>query len=179
MSRSQGFVKKSFHELLMERLTNEQKKYEVHFDSGLYYDQVKRYLDTFDPQRVKVIIFEEFVKDEKRIFKQVLEFLQVNSDVPEIISETYNAYGEPRGKIAQKILGSNKAVKISALVPQSLRWKLKKLFILKEVEKPKLSDQDRILLENFYRDDIKKLEGLLHRQLPWDWVHNVVKNEND
>ena len=47
------------------------------------------------------------------------------------------------------------------------------------MEKPKLSDQDRTLLENFYRDDVKKLEGLLGKQFPWNWTNNVVKNEND
>ncbi|MEL6910628.1 MAG: sulfotransferase, partial [Cyanobacteria bacterium J06598_4] len=44
-----------------------------------YYQQVKRYCDRFDPKQIKVIIFEEFKSANETIFKEVLEFLEVDS----------------------------------------------------------------------------------------------------
>jgi hypothetical protein len=47
-------------------------------DVGSYYEQVKRYLDTFGPDRVHIIIFEDFRADPATAYRQTLEFLGVD-----------------------------------------------------------------------------------------------------
>ena len=43
--------------------------------------------------------------------------------------------------------------------------------LLKKEEKPKLSNEDRAILEDFYRDDMKDLQNLLNRKLPWPGIN--------
>ena len=55
----------------------------------------------------------------------------------------------------------------STVLPQSLKWKLKEKVILKHDDKPIMDIKDRKILQSFYEDDVKKLEKLLKRNLPW------------
>lgn len=57
----------------------------LYFDSGLYFDQVKRYYDLFPKKQLAVLIFEEFVKSPLQFVHEVYEFLDVDPDFdPEI-----------------------------------------------------------------------------------------------
>ena len=68
-----------------------------------YYEQVKRYYETFDPSQIKVIIFEDFKKNNQLVYKEILEFLGVNSSFyPEYNS--VNARSKPRYKWLNQIL---------------------------------------------------------------------------
>ncbi len=43
-------------------------------------EQVERLLGVFDPRRVKIIVFDDFVNDARQVYEDVLEFLDVPSD---------------------------------------------------------------------------------------------------
>jgi len=58
--------------------------------SGFYAKQVQMYLDVFGSNNVKILIFEEFIKDPEPQIKKVLEFLGVNSESPPTIELTHN-----------------------------------------------------------------------------------------
>lgn len=135
--------------------------------ASLYYEQVKRYLQIFGSKKVKIIIFEEFVKDTRTSLKEILEFLNIYSEPPDIIENIYNPFTVPRGKLAAQLI-RNKIVREAGknLLPRSITPKLKKIFD-KNAPKPKISDDDRNFLEDFFRDDVKKLQELLDRALPW------------
>jgi hypothetical protein len=56
-----------------------------YYQRGLYYHQVKRYLDTFGRENVLIIIFEEFVAEVLNKIQEIYRFLQVDDNfVPEI-----------------------------------------------------------------------------------------------
>jgi len=164
MFKSEGREKRTFHQLITINPS--------FLESGLYYSQVKRYLDIFGPKHVKVLIFEEFVKDPKTVIKEILEFLQVSYELPDNFEKIYNPYSVPRGKISQKIVSSKKISKISdQLIPKSLKWKLKEKIVLKKQKRPDITNEESIILENFYREDVKKLQNILKRNLPWKWIN--------
>lgn len=50
----------------------------LYFHSGLFFQQVKRYFDTFGRQQVHVLIFEEFVKSPLEHVREILRFLDVD-----------------------------------------------------------------------------------------------------
>jgi len=57
----------------------------LYYRTGLYYDQVKRYLDEFPAGQVRMFLFEDFVKAPLEICRQVFRFLGVDSSFePEI-----------------------------------------------------------------------------------------------
>jgi len=169
MFKSEGRMKMSFHKLITTQPS--------WLESGLYYSQVKRFIDTFGPKQVKILIFEEFIKDPKAVIKEILKFLQVDNELPENFEKIYNPYSAPRGKISQKIVSSKKISKISdQLIPKSLKWKLKEKIILKKQKRPDITNEESIILENYYREDVKKLQNLLKRNLPWKWIEKNKTN---
>jgi len=56
-----------------------------YYHRGLYYEQVKRYMDAFGKENVRVIIFEELTTDTINVVKEIFQFLGVDDTfVPEI-----------------------------------------------------------------------------------------------
>ena len=58
---------------------------------GLYGEQLRRYLDTFGPKNVKILLFEEFIKDTQATVSDVLEFLGLGPSVPSNIETVYRS----------------------------------------------------------------------------------------
>lgn len=52
----------------------------LYIDQALYADQVKRYFDEFDSQNIKVVIYEDLRADNLQVFREILEFLGVDSN---------------------------------------------------------------------------------------------------
>ena len=50
----------------------------LYFNSGLYFEQVKRFFDTFGRDKVQVIIFEEFTRQPEQHLGQLFDFLEVD-----------------------------------------------------------------------------------------------------
>lgn len=173
--KTKGTVKQTFHELITNNINDRRKGVinEINFvlDPGLYTSNVKRFQDIFGIDRVKVLIFEEFIKEPKKTVKEILEFLGVDAEPPDNIEKTYNVYAAPRGKLSQHILASDRLVNFFRhIMPQSLRWELREKLLLKKEEKPKLPNEDREILEDFYIKDLQDLQRLLKRKLPWPWI---------
>ena len=82
----------------------------------IYADAVQRYLDIFGPRQVKVLIFEEFIRDTGAAVRDVLKFLGVEAEPSTALGEGYEA---------------------------------------------------RRFLEELYRNDVRRLEKILGRSLPW------------
>ena len=175
MRKTNGQETRTFHQVI-EDYMKIYKHDGITFDRviypGLYISQVKKYVDVFGSQNIKILIFEEFVKDTFNQVKEVLNFLGVDSEPPSNIDKVYNPYGEPRGKISEIMLSNKLIWKIAVkLVPQNFRWGLRKKVFLKDKEKPKLPDKEGILLQKFYKEDVNNLEKLLCRKLPWKWFN--------
>jgi len=58
------------------------------------------------------------------------------------------------------------------LLPDSLAEIVVRKILSKKIIKPPIPKEERIFLENFYYDDVKKLQKTLGRKLPWKWVNN-------
>jgi len=159
----------SFAEAIQESLENpEDYTKRVTISSGYYSSQVKRYLDTFDEEKLKVLIFEEFIEDLQRTVKQVFTFLGVKEDPPEYRKLIHNIITEPRGKISISLL-QNQTIKkfVRKVIPEDISEFTVRKILGKKISKPKMSEKDRLFLKNHYKDDVKELEGILKHKVPW------------
>ena len=79
MNQRKELARKNFHKVLNQSLQNNDECFEELFElkSSLYTDDVKRYLDLFGKNQVKIIIFEEWTKNVKKTIQDILNFLQV------------------------------------------------------------------------------------------------------
>jgi len=160
----------TFHKQLEISLNekNKPKEDRLRLENGLYFQHVQNYLTVFGKDQVKIIIFEDLVKDTKSILQEILNFLNLKNELNDFKPEVYNKYGEVRGSLSQKILQNRTIRRISeVLISPSKRRVLKEKFIIKEKMKPELENNDRKLLINYYNEDVQKIKNLLGRELPW------------
>ena len=165
----------SSHEIFLETFgTKFGLKYDKnpYLGRGLYSSQVKKYLKIFGEENVGIWFFEDMKKDTMQVVKEVLKFLKIDSLPPDNVSKIYNPYLVYRGKIIEYLCFNKTIRKIAPIFLPSLALRhlvFNKLFI-KEGQKPKLSENDRRKLENYYYDDVIALEKALKRKIPWEWV---------
>lgn len=182
-----GETKLNFHDELLnsmlhsENISNKKKdglegRLRTGLENGLYFEDVKRFQNIFGKKNVKIIIFEEFIKKPKEIIEEILKFLNVDYNLDNFNSIVYNAFAVSRGKPSQSILTSTNVKKISKYFPKSARRIFRDKILLKQQPKPKISEEDRITLKKFYKNDVDKLFTLLERKLLWK---NFIDTNDD
>ena len=114
-----------------------------------YYQQVKRYYDRFKPEQIKVIVFEEFKSNNKRIYREILEFLQVDPNFePEY--GTVNANKEVKFQAINNLVNSPLLKNISKnLLSQEFNEFIRDHFVEKFLwhQAPKVTMPEDIKLE--------------------------------
>jgi len=118
MNQRKELAKKNFHQVLNYSLQNNYEDLEEKFElkSSLYTDDVKRYLDLFGKNQVKIIIFEEWTKNIKQTVKEILNFLKIgykiNEDFDDDAQNKYYNF-KPKGKFSQKIVNNESTFQIA------------------------------------------------------------------
>jgi len=56
---------------------------------------------------------------------------------------------------------------LEKIIPKSIRKFGRDKILLKQETKPKMDDEDRKSLVNFYKEDVEKLQNILGQRLPW------------
>ena len=81
MNVSRNWIKSSFKNQIHKEMNNKADftKPHIRLPAGLYSKDVQRYLDTFGKEHVKILIFEEFIKNPKVILEDILKFLGVKN----------------------------------------------------------------------------------------------------
>jgi len=170
MKNREGGLHGSLNDELQKVLHNkiDHRKPYLNLKGGMYSENVKRYFDIFGREQVKVIIFEEFIKDAKGTVEEILRFFGFNQKLDNFEAEAHNTFRSARGPIARHILSHKSIGRIAKkILSPSARETLRKRVLSKKSPKPKMEPQERETLIQFYREDVKKLEGILGRKLPW------------
>jgi len=159
----------SFHKNLQQSFLDISKK-----DYGLidlkrviYYESIIRYIETFGKQNVKIIIFEEFVKNQKQTVNDILKFLGINYVFENFTPETQNIFGIPRSSLSTFILKNVRTTNHPKLFPFKLRKIVRDNILLKDGKKPPMVQEDREFLQAFFEEDVREVEKILGRKLPW------------
>ncbi|HUS48555.1 MAG TPA: sulfotransferase [Candidatus Paceibacterota bacterium] len=178
MIKNDPWIESSFHKQLEKEMngTADFSKPSIQLPASFYSIDVQRFIDTFGAKNVKIIIFEEFVKQPKQTVYEILKFLGIKYKLNNFKPEKYNAYSEIKspGKILKQIQKSN-IVKIigSKILSSSQKEFIKNIIFKRKKRKPKMSNEDREILKIFYNDDVQKLKTILNRDLPWKNFSNI------
>jgi len=135
---------------------------------GLYAKNVNRFLNVFGTDSVKIIIFEDFIKNISETMNNVIQFLGINYAFKDTKFEVHNPYVVSRSTTITNFLTDNKGIKkiIHRTVPYSFRKKINN-FLFSSQPKPKLNENARKLLIDYYNDDVIDLKKSLKKELPW------------
>jgi Sulfotransferase family len=163
-----------FEEGLSREEERKQKGFEPMWwykELGLYYRQVKHYLEVFGTQRVKVLLYDELFANPGQALRDVFTFLGVKEDVVIDTSVRYNVAGNPKSRRLYALLDHfiytpgplEKCIK--SLVPQHLRqvWASKAIGMF--TRPVPVDPQIHAQLKAYFAEDVGKLEDLLQRDL--------------
>jgi hypothetical protein len=132
---------------------------------GLYYEQVRRYLDLFPRERVGIFFYDDYVRDGTGFLQGIFRFLQVDPDFAPDVSAKYTQPRVPRSYFARRLLRRLGAWQLArALAPPAIRPLLNQA-IFQPREVLRIDPADRARLVAFYREDIENLAELLGRDL--------------
>jgi len=171
-----GLVDLSFEEIVYKSGTHKYLNlyFQQYLELGLYYEQIKRYLEIFGEKQVKIYLQEDLRVDTKGVVSDLYDFLGVDKSFTPEIEREHNVFSMPKNKLIRKLYASQQmrswAVK---LLPMSLKETVVNL-LFERKQKPKLSAETREYLQNFYRTDIQKLQRLINRDLS-AWIVEGMK----
>ncbi len=131
-------------------------------EGGLYYEQVKRFLDRFPADRVKIYLYDQYAADPLALLRDLFGFLGVDPAFTPDVSVRYHRSEVPRFPALHGALVRGR--KLSRLVPGPLRAVLRSL-VFRTGRRPTLGPGDRRFLEDYYRENVKHLGTLLRREL--------------
>lgn len=151
------------------------KKYKsLLLDRGLYFQQVKRYLDRFPREQVMICWFDDLRKDSRTLLLNIEEFLGLTPFMPENVAEESNVTAEPRFPALSRALASlrlfTRKYKLTWLIELARKLGLANMFTnmrernksdAKPTRAADVSNFDRAWLYDFYAQDVAELETLL------------------
>jgi hypothetical protein len=151
---------------------------EAHFPAGLCYrrtvryaEQLARYLDTFGPDQVHVVLFDDFATDPEAAYRGVLAFLGLDPD-PRASFARHNPNKRSRSALVRRILAvpPEPARRLARrVVPRRLRQAVYRRAVALNTslaERAPVPDALRRSLRAELADEVARLEALLDRPLP-------------
>jgi len=172
MDYREGAQSREFYPALVEDMKRAEKGWGVsylYYELGLYAQQVRRYLETFTPARVKILLFEDLRRDTKAVLCEIARFLAIDPQPLERIdtSKRYNSYTAPRNDYLRRVAGARVSRVIGQLiVPRRVGAFVFERFFLRQAPKPPLDPRSRELLCSLYEREVGDLEQVLGRSLP-------------
>ncbi len=130
---------------------------------GLYFNQVKAYLENFN--HVKIVRYEDFKSGFENTMSGICEFLGVDADFKFTRKPNVNSSAFPRFGALGKMITVESKIKFKLLnyIPEQTRMSIREQFIRwntsNKFPQP-VAAATRIYLQEFFRDDIKKLGSL-------------------
>ena len=135
-------------------------------EQGAYYPKLKVYFDLFDRDQIKIILFEDLVKDTDRVVKEIFKYLNVPDYFSPVVSDIHNCGGIPKLKLIHKISKNKKlTVILKKYFPHSITSILKNIKNDNLREAPQLAKAQRIEAIKLIKDDLSKTENLIQRDL--------------
>lgn len=134
---------------------------------GLYFEMVKAYKESFD--NIHIVFYEDFRDNIELEMNKVYDFLEISRNNSIDLTKKYNVGGKRWKNSALKyfIINDNVIkVILNWILPHKFKSSLRKIIVnISTVKTPKMKEKTRIMLYEFYREDIKKLAKLLNKNL--------------
>lgn len=145
-----------------------------------YAEQLQRWIEVFGRDRLHVVIFEEFVADTARHYREVLDFLEVASDFQPPSFSVHNPR-HTRPTLAGRVLIRNRASAwvLKTALPsvigyeraEGVRTRIKHSAIVRPpvTTRPPLPADLRKRLEEEFKDDVARVGDVIGRDLVSFW----------
>jgi len=140
-------------------------------EESKYYNQLKRYYDSFPKENIKVVIYEDFKKNQMRVYSEICNFIGVNSSFVPNMSAKHNTGSLSNSRFLTLLFMKKNIFKtfFKIILPPFLRAKIKNFLSDSNIiGTPIISKDDKKKLKLLFSNDICKLEELINIELK-DW----------
>ena len=172
MDYREGVEDLSFYDALVRDMNRREKGWGVsslYFELGQYARQVRRYFQTFPPNQIRILFFEDFRRDVKLGLRRLATFLELDTGAIDCIdtSKAHNSYAKPRSELARRLAGAKLSRILGrTVVPRKAGKFIFEKFFLRRAPKPPIDPRARELLCALYDPDVTELEKTLGYPLP-------------
>ncbi|MEM9803811.1 MAG: sulfotransferase [Cyanobacteria bacterium P01_D01_bin.56] len=140
---------------------------------GKYYEQLKHFMDVFGRSQVDVFLYDDLRQDSQGFMRDLYESIGVSPDFVANTAKQAQKAKVPKNQALNRLLKTKNPIRsvatsIMQLVPTELRHQLRDQLITlnsQDKSKAKFTEEDVILLRQYYREDILQLQDLLQRDL--------------
>lgn len=134
---------------------------------GRYLRQVKRYLDLFGHEQMRIYLYDDFHRDPSAVLRDVFGFLGVDDSFVPPDEPSPVVSGEPKNKVLQTFLMRSRPIKevVRATLPSSVRRRVQRGLVSRNLERSPLAPDLKAELLDFYRDETLALGDLIGRDL--------------
>ena len=176
-----GAEQRSFYTAVTDELGPALKSIEAtwpfYVQIGLYYEQVKRYLDTFGSAQVRIYLFDDLEKDPLELMKDICNFLDVPFNNGHFFDpqSKFLDYRMPRLSSLRRllttilhlhILGSGTVLSyVYKILSPEIVIQLDGRFFSADGAKSPMDHEAKEFLHSVYAADVHKLQGLIGRDL--------------
>jgi hypothetical protein len=170
--RSNGAITWSFRQHIERNLRDRSERMCVHYpflELGLYHEQVTRYLERFG-RSVWVGFYEDFKSRPREVLEDICRFLGVSPDFSPDTARKHMESQVPRLAGIGSLRRSGFWGAAARLTPSFLRPVIRRA-LMRTPGAVTMDAVDRQYLADYYRDDIRRLSGLLGRNLD-SWSGN-------
>ena len=149
-------------------------------ECGFYSHGVSKYLELFGSDRIKIIIFDEWTKDATNEINAIVEFLNVNYKFDDSVTiqkenapKSYRRGNDFLNSVLRKsMLVRRIYLRLPAFAHHSLKNIYRRQVRMRSSSSSSppnesMSNETRALLRNIYWKDVKELERILGRRVPW------------
>jgi len=165
MERRMNVTTKSFHDHLAEDAAGPVRAWgatSLYVETGLYYNQVKRYIDTFGRDNVHVSLLEDLAGNPDKLMRSLFAFLEVEP-TEAIDFARYNEARLPRFSDVGELAGAPAVKRVARRLPDAIRRLARKLLYRSPLLA--MAAEDRAMLLGQFRDDTRRLQDLIQRDL--------------
>ena len=139
--------------------------------AGFYFDQLSRYFDVFEPNQVRVYLYEDLDKRPIKTLRDIFDFLDIDQNfIPDLSRKNVSAL--PKNFVLNRLLSNQSPlISLNPYLPKQLLELLRYIKEKNRKPKPKLSRELKEELIGICKDDILKLQTLIKRDLSHWMLH--------
>lgn len=142
-------------------------------ERGFYHEHLLRYLKHFDRRQMKIVLYEQFRKNQAKVLREVYEFIGVAPSFEPNTSAQYNVTRQPKNLCLHRLvyaMWEPIEESLSSTVLENIKWLRSavrdRLFQSgRKQEKPQMKREDREHLQEIYREPNRRLAKHLDRDL--------------
>ncbi len=143
---------------------------DTYIDSGYYYEQIQRYRRYFSDKQIKVLLFDDLVKNSEKFFRELDAFLDIGTSSFNGGASEKNAANRLMGIKTVEVLVQYSWLRgLKDLIPAQMRLNIKKAYNQIFFKGNETSEKTRDWLIKHYYEHNRNLEKYIKRDLShWD-----------